>query len=63
MLFKLAELITCNITIIQWTVVFKEHVIKVSEGGQHLPLHLQPVDSKCYVARHQSNSVLTGLEH
>ena len=58
-LLKLTELIMCNIGIVQWTVVFQEHALKVFEGGRHLPLHVQPVISTYHITRHHGN----GLEH
>ena len=63
MLFKLAELITCNVGVVQQTVVLQEHAFKIFKGGWHLPLQLQPVDPTCRIAHHQGDSALTGLEY
>ena len=61
-MFKLAELITCNVGVVQRTVVLQEHAFKLFKAGRHLALHFQSVDPAFRVARHQGDGILAGLE-
>ena len=61
-LFKLMELISCNIGIIKQTVVLQEHALEIFQSGRLLPLHLQPIKPTCCIACHQCNNILTDLE-
>ena len=62
-MFKIVELIMCNVGIIQRAAVFQEYPFKVFKGGRQLPLDPQPVDPTCRIARHQGKGILTGLEY
>ena len=51
-----------NIGIVQRTVVLQEHTFKFFKVGHHFPLHFQPINPTCSIARHQGDGILAGLK-